>query len=233
MSARGEKDPSGSIFCNPLTSTFTLRPDRFGAPRRLRPKTILCNQGDPIERLYLIESGTVKLWCENRRGRRLLVGFRSAGWLLGAAPAAAGQAWHITGEVLLPSRVRGLPLHAFQMGIDGDRDFRLAVLEMIGQDVVDRTRQSAWALDDVGERLARVLKDLAEIGERQADMVVLPALTQHEIAEAIPCGRETVARELARFEKTGLVTRMGRRLAVPMSSRFLRSPICDRNHSPV
>jgi CRP/FNR family transcriptional regulator len=220
MSVGKDNRSTSSRSIDSVRSELSLPLESFGPSRDIRRKTILCNQGDRIESLYLIEAGAVKLMGENPRGRRVLVGIRSNGWLLGAAPAAAGKPWHVTAETLLPARVRRLSLRAFQQDVDRDREFRWWVFQLIGEDLVDRTRQSTLVLEDLGDRLARFLTELAAIGERRADGIVLPPLTHDEIAEAVPCGREAVTRELARFEQGGLIRRAGRRIVVPLSSRL-------------
>ena len=220
MSDRKTTRSANIRSAEPLGSGIDLALRLFGPPRDVRPKTILCNQSDQIESLVLIESGAVKLTRENPCGRRMLVGIRSRGWLLGVAPAVAGGRWHVTAEVLLRARVRRLPLRAFQEAVDADARFRWAVFRMIGFDVVERTRRSALALEHVGDRLAAFLAELAQIGDRRADEILLPPLTQDEIAEGVPCVREAVTRELARFEARGLLRRAGRRIVVPLNGRF-------------
>lgn len=83
-------------------------------------QAVLLRQDEPIDQIYLIESGLVKLTRTNAQGREVIVGLRFYNTLLGVASAISDNPAAASAATLEASRIHSLPAKAFlqQMGMN-------------------------------------------------------------------------------------------------------------------
>ena len=187
-----------------------------GEPRRYRKGTLLIQEGDVGETLFIVISGRVKSFSTDERDREIVYGVYGPGEYLGEMSLDGGprSASVITLEPTVCSVVTRKTLREH---IAANPEF---AFELISR-VIRRARlatQSArsMALLDVYGRVTRLLDELAQM---QADgtRLIVSRLTHAEIAGRVGCSREMVSRLLKDLEQGGYISVDGGRLRLAPS----------------
>ncbi len=189
-----------------------------GASRRLFPHgEVIARQGEPVECLFLVTGGAVRLCAVAPSGREVVVGLLGAGdlfgevALLGSGPSpvearAVGDAWIVA-----------IPVASLDAVVQRNPETATELLRLVAA----RLHRTSAALEealaaDVPTRVSRKLVDLArEHGEPAgAGVRIRVPLTQGELARMVGASREAVNRSLAALAARGLVRTRGRRLVI-------------------
>jgi CRP/FNR family cyclic AMP-dependent transcriptional regulator len=173
----------------------TLRAIADGRVVRSYPRnTVLINEGDEGDSLFIVLSGRVKVYASNDAGREVVIDFHGPGEYLGemSLDGAPRSASVVTVE---PSTCAVVSRAQFREFILAHPDF---ALHLIGK-LIQRARlatenMKSLALSDVYGRLVRLLNSLAvEEGDRR---VVPEKLTQQDMAERVGSSRDMISRLL-------------------------------------
>jgi CRP/FNR family transcriptional regulator/CRP/FNR family cyclic AMP-dependent transcriptional regulator len=178
--------------------------------RRQRPGERIFMAGDPGDRLYLIESGTVKICLTSTDGREVTLALLGPGEFFGDLALLDG----------LPRSGDAVAVEACQFLLLGRDDFlrfvasrpgvALHLLEVLSRRLRNDNDlvQDAAFLDTAG-RLARVILRLARsVGHPVAGGILISQhLTQSDLAGMIGSTRESVNKWLVFFERQGLIER--------------------------
>jgi CRP/FNR family cyclic AMP-dependent transcriptional regulator len=173
----------------------TLRAIAAGGVVRSYPRnTVLINEGDEGDSLFIVLSGRVKVYASNDAGREVVIDFHGPGEYLGemSLDGAPRSASVVTVE---PSTCAVVSRAQFREFILAHPDF---ALHLIGK-LIQRARlatenMKSLALSDVYGRLVRLLNSLAvEEGDRR---VVPEKLTQQDMAERVGSSRDMISRLL-------------------------------------
>ncbi len=190
--------PRASSLANDMLAPLaesTLRAIAEEGVVRTFPKgTILINEGDTSESLYIVLSGRVKVYASNAAGREIVLSFFGPG--------------EYVGEMSLD----GSPRSASVMTVEATtcavvtrasfRDFVLAhpefamhlIVKLIQRVRVTTENVKSLALSDVYGRLVRLITTLAV--ERNGVWLVPEKLTQQDIAERVGASRDMISRLL-------------------------------------
>src|SRR5438105_436721 len=164
-----------------------------GEPRRYRKGTLLIQEGELADTIYIVLSGKVKAFSVDERDREIVYGVYGPGEYLGEMSLDGGprSASVITLEATACAVVTRQTLRGH---IAANPEFALELLAR----VIHRARvatQSArsMALLDVYSRVVQLLGELA-VPQADGTRVVVEPLTHHEIASRVGCSREMVSR---------------------------------------
>jgi CRP/FNR family transcriptional regulator, cyclic AMP receptor protein len=163
-----------------------------GVVRTFPRNSVLINEGDRGDALYVILSGRVKVYSSNEAGREFVIDFHGPGeyvgeMMLDGEPRSASV---MTAE---PTTCAVVNRAQFREFILAHPDFALHLIERLIHRVrVTTGNLKSLALSDVYGRLARLLNALAhDVGGRQ---VVPEKLTQQEIADRVGASRDMVGK---------------------------------------
>lgn len=174
--------------------------------RRVKKGAIIFVEGEPGDGVYFLHSGKVKIYKLMEDGREKILHFVNPGDVFaeillfdeGNFPASAAALENSEIAVINNAEMRRIlaanPQLAWRMLGIMSRRLRQAFIQV---------RDLAYR--DVHSRLAAVLKDLAAEYGRSTDRGVRIelALSQQELANLVGASRETVARALSQFKKSG------------------------------
>jgi CRP/FNR family transcriptional regulator len=195
------------------------------------PGTIVLHQGDPVPMLHLLDGGAVKLVRAESSGRRVLVGFRTTGWLLGVSAATLARPLPVSAHAVMSCELRPLPLDAFTRLRRHDVAVAAWLERLLATEAYEQTvHLGAMAVLDARARLLRFLARLLQVGHTNrpdGTLQLLLALTHDDLAEAIAVSRETVTRELAALDRAGVIRRSKGWLVVPKTSPLIGMPLDD------
>jgi len=163
-----------------------------GIVKRYPARTVLINEGDQADTLFIILSGRVKAYAGNAAGKEIIFNDLGPGEYFGELPLDGGlrSASVATVEPTTCALVTGANLRAFLVD---HPDFALQLIRGLIHRVrllTDSTK--SLALDDVYSRVATLLQRLAVDDGTQRS--VPQRLTQQDIAEQVGASREMVSR---------------------------------------
>ena len=163
-----------------------------GVVRAFPNHTILINEGDVGDALYIILSGRVKVFSSNEAGREFVIDFHGAGEYVGemtldGAPRSASV---VTVE---PTTCAVVNRAQFRDFVLAHPDFALHLIErLIHRMRVTTGNLKSLALSDVYGRLVRLLNALAQ--EVDGRLVVPEKLTQQDIADRVGASRDMIGK---------------------------------------
>lgn len=175
-----------------------------GILRSYRKNTVILNEGEPGDSLYVLLQGQVKVYATDENGREITYGMISAGDYFGEMSLDGGprSASVMTVE---PSLCALLSRHAVQQHLADEPGF---AMELVSQ-VIRRARAATetarqMALLDVYGRVIHTLESQQGPGGSMAP-VQLTQITHQQIASRVGASREMVSRLLKDLEKGGYV----------------------------
>ncbi|HEY3635350.1 MAG TPA: Crp/Fnr family transcriptional regulator [Caldimonas sp.] len=166
---------------------------RRGGVRSYPAQSILINEGDSSDALFIVLSGRVKVYSNNAEGKEIVITTHGAGEYVGELALDGGvrSASVMTLESTTCSVVSGANLREF---VAEHPDFALHLIHKLIRSVRQATESvKSLALEDVYERVVRLLGELSdpiEGGQRQ----IRERLTQQDIADRVGASREMVSR---------------------------------------
>lgn len=173
--------------------------------RTFAKSTVIVNEGDPADSLYIIASGRVKVYVSDADGREIVLGTQGPGEYFGEMMLDEGprSASVITLE---KSSFLVVPKAEFRDFLTRNPAFAARLTEKLIRRVRSLTASvKSLALMDVYGRIARLLLELAE--DHDGRMVIAGRYTQQDIANRVGASREMVSRILKDLTTGGYLTR--------------------------
>ena len=162
-----------------------------GIIRSYPKKSVLINEGDEGNSVYIILSGRLKVYTSDESGKELVLAFCGPGDIVGemALDGARRCATVITAE---PSRCCVIPHVRFRDRIHSDPDLAMRLITRL----IRRSRTATkvakdLALASVYSRVVRLLNDLAVPGVDDC-LVIGEYLSQQDIAHRVGSSRDMV-----------------------------------------
>jgi CRP/FNR family cyclic AMP-dependent transcriptional regulator len=182
------------------------------APSHIYPAgTELFHQGSLASDVYFIDRGLVKLVRIESDGRELIVGLRSPGWILGAAPVIAKKEHPVTGITIISSSLRLISGQVFCDLLRNSSQFSWKLHEIQSLEILDDvSRLAQFGSCSARNRLEQLLWQLVSAlqVETNAKTVQLQLpLKQWEIAELIAVTPAYLSRLFDQLEKEGVIHR--------------------------
>ena len=161
-----------------------------GVVRQFPKQSILINEGDVGDTLYIILTGRVKVYASNAAGREVVINFHGAGEYVGemSLDGSPRSASVVTVE---PTTCAVVNRAQFRDFIVANPDFAQHLIRTL----IHRARSAtenlkSLALSDVYGRLVRLLNALAV--EADGKLAVRERLTQQDIADRVGASRDMV-----------------------------------------
>lgn len=175
-----------------------------GEQRRYRKGTLLIQEGDQGDTLFIVHSGRLRVFSAGDNDREITYGVYGAGEYLGEMSLDGGprSASVITLEASVCTVVSRRTLERF---IAERPEFAFELLAK----VIRRARSATFsarqlALNDVYGRLKALLLGLAQ-AQADGTQRVVDRLTHQEMANRLGCSREMVSRLMKDLERGGYV----------------------------
>jgi CRP/FNR family cyclic AMP-dependent transcriptional regulator len=191
--------------------TETLSPEELRAlsahavTRTFAKSTVIINEGDPADSLYIIVSGRVKIYVSDAEGHEIVLDTQGPGEYFGEMMLDEGprSASVMTVE---KSSFLVVPKADFREFLTHNPAFTARLTEKLIHRVRALTASvKSLALMDVYGRIARLLLELAE--DHDGRQVIAERFTQQDIASRVGASREMVSRILKDLTTGGYITR--------------------------
>lgn len=165
--------------------------------RRHYPKnSVIINERDTADSLFIIDSGRVKIYCSDRNGKEYVVNTLGPGEYFGELALLDDECRSASVRTLEKCSFLVVYKDAFSDVLDCHPGLARTLVRNLARRVRHLTGDvKSLALQDVYGRLVKLLTGLAE-PRRSADPIIAERLTQQDIADRIGASREMVARIL-------------------------------------
>lgn len=172
--------------------------------------TIIFNEGDPLDRLYFIKKGFVKLYRLSEEGRESTIYLYGPGSILGvrALTSEDKSAKHFA-EAITDLEINTIERNQYLEILAEEPQYILDLLHIfISRLNYTERKLEGFILTDTTARVAYFLSDCVKrFGEKKDGRIELPlALTHQRIAEFVGSFRETVTITIQGLEKEGVLS---------------------------
>ena len=176
----------------PLKDETLRRIAASGVIRTFPRNTVLINEGDVGDALYVLLSGRVKVYSSNEAGREFVIDFHGPGEYVGemSLDGAPRSASVMTVE---PTTCAVVNRAQFRDFVLAHPDFAMHLIERLIHRVrVTTGNLKSLALSDVYGRLVRLLNAL--VRDVDGKLVVPEKLTQQDIADRVGASRDMIGK---------------------------------------
>ena len=189
----------------------------FGIVKRYRQGEVLFWQNEPVNRLFLVKTGSIKTCTISEGGKSLTYGIWGRGTILGVTAHFLDEDHLSTARVQQSSDVLIVSPADFGVLVKSEMAFSLAVIRYLAR-FVEIFLHEVEALSFLGvqERLKRSLERLAaDHGRATPEGIQIDlAVTHQEIAELSSTTRSTITTYLNDLKKQGYLSSAGRNLVI-------------------
>jgi CRP/FNR family cyclic AMP-dependent transcriptional regulator len=203
---------------SPADPLSPLAPDTLraiagsGVVRSYPKNTILINEGDIGDSLFIVVSGRVKVYSSNQAGREIVIAFHGPGEYVGEM-SLDGSPRSASVVTLEPTTCALVNRASFREFILAHPDFALHLIERLIQRVRLTTENvKSLALSDGYGRLVKLLLALAV--EHDGKLIVPEKLTQQDIAERVGASRDMISRLLKDLVAGGYLSIQDRTISI-------------------
>jgi CRP/FNR family cyclic AMP-dependent transcriptional regulator len=183
-----------------------------GVVRTFPRNTVLINEGDVGDALYVILSGRVKVYSSNEAGREFVIDFHGAGEYVGEM-TLDGEPRSASVMTVEPTTCAVVNRAQFRDFLLAHPDFAMHLIDrLIHRLRVTTGNLKSLALSDVYGRLVRLLNTLAH--EVDGKFVVPEKLTQQDIADRVGASRDMIGKLMKDLVSGGYLAVEERTIAI-------------------
>jgi|LSQX01.1.fsa_nt_gb CRP-like cAMP-binding protein len=177
-----------------------------GVVRTYARGEVLFDEGEPGKGLFLIESGSIKIYKVSETGREQILAVLRAGDSVAELPLFDRAPYPASAAALDQATVLFIPLRSFDEVLAENPSIALAIIRALARRMRALVELIAdLSLRQVRQRLARFL--LEEAGESRK---VRLSLTNEELAARLGTVRDVISRTLSSLQNDGLIQVEGR-----------------------
>ena len=182
--------------------------------RRSYPKnTVIINENDVADSLYVIESGKVKVYCSDKNGKEFIMNTLAGGDYFGELALLDDDRRSAAVRTMEKADFCIIYKQDFNQVLDQHPNIAKTLIRNITRRVRALTEKvKSLALQDVYGRVTKVLNSLAT--ERNDEFYVEEKLTQQDIADRVGASREMVARILKDLTIGGYISFENRHIVI-------------------
>lgn len=166
-------------------------------------------QGDPLENVYFIYDGKIKIYKSDINGKEQIVAIAKKGEMFPHVGFFRKGDYPAYAEVLEPSTLIAIPISKFETVLIENPELCIKVFKVLGEKIVDlQNRLEEQILNNTYEQIIKLLIRLAQKhGKEQEDGTILlkSEFTNKDLANMIGTTRETISRTLTKMKKDELI----------------------------
>ncbi|WML45068.1 Crp/Fnr family transcriptional regulator [Neobacillus sp. PS3-40] len=166
-------------------------------------------QGDPLENVYFIFDGKIKVYKSDVNGKEQIVAIMKKGEMFPHVGFFRKGDYPAFAEVLEPSTTIAVPISQFENVLIENPELCIKVFKVLGEKIIDlQNRLEEQILNNTYEQIIKLLVRLAQNhGKKLEDNTIwLEAeFTNKDLANMIGTTRETISRTLTRMKRDELI----------------------------
>ncbi|MBV1869602.1 MAG: Crp/Fnr family transcriptional regulator [Gammaproteobacteria bacterium] len=172
---------------------------QYAVTRSYKKNSVVISEGDDTDSLYVIESGSVKVYLSDNSGKEVIINTLETGDYFGELSILTTGKRSASVITMSNSSFTVIYKRDFKELLFNHPDIAYVLIENLADRVRDLTDNiKSLALSDVYGRVTKTLMDLSEplCKESAEQRAIKKRLTQQEIANRVGSSREMVARIL-------------------------------------
>lgn len=169
--------------------------------RRFRPRQVIFSAGDPVERVYLILKGRVKVYQVAENGKEIILDVVSRGGVIGDMAIVEDGERTACAQALDDTVAASISWEDFAHVIQSSPRLGFAMAELMARRLAGMQRTF---MNIVSKPVSARLADTLVSRQEESGLVRL-GLTHQELAQTIGTSRETVTALLSRFVALGAI----------------------------
>jgi CRP/FNR family cyclic AMP-dependent transcriptional regulator len=166
-------------------------------------------QGDPLENVYFIYDGRIKVYKSDVNGKEQLVAIMKKGEMFPHVGFFRKGDYPAYAEVLESSTLIAVPISKFETVLIENPELCIKVFKVLGEKIVDlQNRLEEQILNNTYEQIIKLLIRLGQkYGKELEDGRILlkGEFTNKDLANMIGTTRETISRTLTKMKKDELI----------------------------
>ncbi|MFB6466050.1 Crp/Fnr family transcriptional regulator [Cytobacillus sp. Hz8] len=166
-------------------------------------------QGDPLENVYFIHSGKVKIYKSDANGKEQIVAILKKGEMFPHVGFFRKGGYPAFSEVLEDSSIVAVPIAHFEKVLIQNPELCIKVFKVLGEKIVEfQDRLESQILDNTYEQIIKLLVGLGRkdgIKKENGIILLKGEFTNKDLANMIGTTRETVSRTLTKMKKDHLL----------------------------
>jgi len=166
-------------------------------------------QGDPLENVYFIFDGKVKIYKTDINGKEQIVNIMKKGDMFPHVGFFRKGNYPAFAEVLEPSTLIVVPITQFETVLIENPELCMKVFSVLGEKIIDlQNRLEEQILNNTYEQIVKLLIRLAHNhGKRLPDgtFYLKEEFTNKDLANMIGTTRETISRTLTKMKKEHII----------------------------
>jgi len=181
--------------------------------RSFPKNSVIINDGDESDSLYVIASGKVKIFLMDDKGKEIILNFQSAGEYFGELSLLDQICRSASVITLEPCQCIVITKAAFMRCISMYPEIALRVIRDLTARLRDLTDEvKGFALLDVYGRLSRILLKLTE--PKDGELVIERAPSRKDLASMVGSSREMITRIIKSLEEGEHITVKGKTIVI-------------------
>lgn len=177
--------------------------------RTYKPKTLAFMQGDPLDRVFFIAHGTVKIYKTDVSGKEQIVSILQEGDMFPHTGFFRRGTYPAHAEMMSETTLIIIPIEQLEQTLICYPQLCVKLFRIMGEKIIElQTRLEELVFHNTAEQLARLFIRLATTNGVYANgrYRLKAPLTTRELANMIGTARETVSRVLSQLKQQGAVT---------------------------
>jgi CRP/FNR family cyclic AMP-dependent transcriptional regulator len=198
-----ESRPKGASPHDVLSEAELKAISQRAVARTFPKNTVVVNEGDRTDSLYIVVTGRVKIYVSDEKGKEIVLNDAGPGEYFGEMVLDEGPR-SASVMTLEPTRFLVVPKEDFREFVAKSPEFSLHLIRKLIRRVRALTNDvKSLALMDVYGRVARLLLELAV--ERDGTLVIESRPTQQEMANRVGASREMISRIVTDLANGGYI----------------------------
>jgi CRP-like cAMP-binding protein len=179
--------------------------------RSFEPRTHVFMQGDPLDRVFFIHSGKVKIYKTDFNGKEQIVSVLKDGDMFPHVGFFRKGDFPAHAEVLEPSSIVVIPIANFEQILVKYPEVSIKLFRVMGEKIIDlQERLEEQILSNTYEQIIKLLLRLSHnhgvpMDNSEEKLLITTPFTNRELANMIGSSRETVSRTLNQLKKKDLL----------------------------
>ncbi|MCM3489809.1 Crp/Fnr family transcriptional regulator [Alkalihalophilus marmarensis] len=166
-------------------------------------------QDEPIENVYFVYNGRIKIYKADNRGREQIVAILREGEMFPHVGFFRKGGYPAYAQVVDHAQLVVIPINDFEDILRRNPELCIQVFHVLGEKIVDlQDRLEAQIVNNTYEQIIKLIIRLGETNGEVAEdgiTVIKSDYTNQQLAKMIGTTRETVNRTLTKLRKEGLL----------------------------
>lgn len=188
--------------------------------RQIKKRQVIYYEGDTVNGIYLVITGSVKTFKVANDGGELLTGIYNSDEYFGVAALLANENYHETSEAMEDTSLCLLPKDLLEPLLNKYPSVASRFIKLLANNILDKEEQLIQlAYHSVRKRMAEVLIRLISNKELTSGASLL-SISRDNLAAMAGMATETVSRILSDFKDEELIERKGSQILILDRSRL-------------